>query len=79
MGGANKHIRSILIISGVVLIGVLWLLFFRGLTPGDEMDAFCLLLVATVLIVILLINLGRGAISLQRDTDDSPDRFGRSF
>ncbi len=62
-----------------VVIAILWVLFLMGRIPGDEMDAFCLLLAPTVLIILLFINMGRGAVTLRDETDDSPDRFGESF
>jgi len=75
----NINIKSILLISGVVILGILWVLFWRGLIPGNQMDVFCLLSAPTVLIVIVLINLGRGAGGRHQKSEDSPDRFGKSI
>lgn len=74
----NVSPRSIISIAGITLIGF-WVLFFSGFLPGEETEGFCLLSIITVLVVILLINFGKGAVSQSDEHDDSPDRFGESF
>ncbi len=43
------------------------------------MDVFCILLIPTVLLIILMFKVGGGAISQDDKHDDAPDRFGESF
>jgi len=79
MKGSKVNPRATIMFVSLVSIIMLWVLFFFNMIPGDPMDVFCILLIPTVLLIILMFKVGGGAISQDDKHDDAPDRFGESF